>query len=193
MDRIRTGVVLVGYLLWGVFSAFNAAWYVPKPPSIKAAAPTEVQIKEQLNREQQARRIASKVARETSAARMVYRAVGCRLAERDGLSALTGRAAYEYGVSARVLAAVIFVESSCNSRAVSGKDSVGLAQINYHVWKQHTREEYLNPEINIRMGAQILSRYIRKYGIEKGLHAYNGFGNPTSEYSDRVLSVAGIV
>lgn len=192
MNRFRTGVVLTGYLILAVIVGLGTTWSVPAPPKINVVVPTEAQIKEQVKNEQEARRSAHRVARETSAARVVYRANGCRLAERDGLSVLTGRAAYEYGISARVLAAVIYVESSCNSRAISGRDSVGLAQINYRVWKQHTREEYLNPEINVRTGAQILSQYIHRYGVEKGLHAYNGFGNPTNEYASKVLLAAGM-
>ena len=190
MDRFRTGVVLAGYLIWATIVALGTAWSVPAPPSIKVVAPTEVQIKEQFKHEQEARRIARRVAWETSAARAVYRANGCRLAERDGLSVLTGRAAYEYGVSARVLAAVIYVESSCNPRAVSGKDSIGLMQVNPRVWGH--RDQLSDPAFNVDLGTKILASYIRRYGVIEGLHHYNGLGNPTNEYADKVLSKAGM-
>lgn len=190
MDRFRTGVVIVGYLLWAAIAALGTAWSVPAPPSIKVVAPTEAQIKEQFKHEQEARRIARRVAWETSAARAVYRANGCRLAERDGLSVLTGRAAYEYGVSARVLAAVIFVESSCSPRAVSGRDSIGLMQVNPRIWGH--RDQLTDPTFNINLGAKILAGYIRHYGRVEGLHHYNGLGDPSDSYARKVFAAGAI-
>lgn len=191
MDRFRTGVVVAGYLLWAIIASLGTAWSVPAPPKIKVVAPTEVQIKEQFKREQEARRIESRVARETLAARAVYRSVGCRLADKDGwLSALTGRTAYEYGVSARLLAAIIFVESSCNPRAVSGKNSIGLMQVNPRVWGH--RDQLTDPDFNIHLGAKILASYIRHHGLVEGLHHYNGLGDPTDTYARRVLAAGAI-
>lgn len=40
-------------------------------------------------------------------------------------------------------------------------------------------------------GSKILAGYVRRYGLREGLHAYNGFGDPTSAYPDKVLLVAG--
>jgi hypothetical protein len=42
------------------------------------------------------------------------------------------------------------------------------------------------------VGASILASYVHRYGLKEGLHRYNGLGNPSSEYSDKVLIVAGI-
>lgn len=190
MDRFRTGVVLAGYLILYAIAGLSSVKPAPAPPSIKIVALTEAQIKEQLKHEQDAKRIARRIAREVSAARSIYRANGCRLAERNGLSVLTGRAAYEYGVPGRVLAAVIFVESSCNPRAVSGRESVGLMQVNYRVWGH--RNQLTDPEFNIRLGAKILASYIRRYGLIEGLHGYNGFGDPSDDYARKVLAAGAI-
>jgi hypothetical protein len=43
----------------------------------------------------------------------------------------------------------------------------------------------------VRAGSKILAGYVRRYGLREGLHAYNGFRDPTSAYSDKVLLVAG--
>jgi len=162
---------------------------VPKAPSpVQVIAPTEAQIKEQVKHEKEETRRAKAIARATAAARAVYRQNGCDPVYSD----LTGRTAYELGLSSRLLAAVVFTESSCRASAVSGRDSIGLLQINYRVWKQHTKQEYLNPDINMKMGAWILYKYIQRHGLEKGLHAYNGFGNPTNEYAAKVLLAAGM-
>lgn len=190
MDRFRIGVAGYLLILWATVVALGAPYNVPAPPPIKVVAPTEVQIKEQFKREQEARRIARRVAWETSAARAVYRANGCRLAERDGLSVLTGRAAYEYGVSARLLAAVIFVESSCNPRAVSGKDSIGLMQVNPRVWGH--RDQLSDPAFNVDLGTKILASYIHHHGLVEGLHHYNGLGDPSDSYARKVLEAGKI-
>jgi|SRR5579859_2115395 len=190
MDRIRTGVVIAGYFLWAVIAAFSTVYSVSAPPSIKAVAPTETQIKEQMIRERHDRETARRVERSVIAARAVYRSVGCRMAERDGLSVLTGRAAYEYGIPARLLAAIVYVESSCNPRAISGKDSIGLTQVNPRVWGH--RDQLTDPEFNIHLGAKILAGYIRHYGLVEGLHHYNGLGDPSDTYARRVLAAGAI-
>src|ERR1700752_187316 len=190
MDRIRTGVVIAGYFLWAVIAAFGTAYSVPPPPSIKVVAPTEVQVKEQMIRERHEKEIARRVEKAVVAARVVFRSVGCKHAERDGLSVLTGRTAYEYGLSARLLAAVIYVESSCNPRAVSGKDSIGLMQVNPRVWGH--RDQLTDPPFNINLSTKILAGYIRHHGLVEGLHHYNGLGDPSDSYARRVLEAGKI-
>src|SRR5258706_5808411 len=110
-----------------VYAAFFAiALHVPTPRPITVVPYTEAQITEQLKNERTEADRNKAISRAISAARAVYRANGCR----DTYSDLTGRTAYERGVSARLLAAVVFVESSCNPRAVSGSNSIGLLQVN---------------------------------------------------------------
>ena len=154
----------------------------PKPIQIKA--PTEQSIREELKREQRLRQYKSA----SIAASKVYRKNGCKA----GLADITGQIAVEEGISARVLAALVFVESSCNPNAISHRDGIGLTQVNSKVW-HYSQEELKNPNRNLEIGASILASYVRRYGLKEGLHAYNGFGNHTDEYSTKVLTAAGIL
>ena len=81
------------------------------PESIKVVAPTEQTLKEEMRHE----RLDRQYEHAATTARMVYRRVGCR----PTFAVETGRAAVDYGIPARILAALVFVESSCNPNAVS--------------------------------------------------------------------------
>ena len=156
----------------------------PVPPSPLSFAPLSMeQIQKGVAYDQKEK----EYTRAAIAARLVYRHNGCKATYAEA----TGRAAVDVGVSARLLAALVFVESSCNPKAVSGRASVGLCQINPLVWG-HSRAELTNPERNLRIGAGILASYVHRYGTVEGLHRYNGLGNPTLEYPERVLAVAGM-
>ena len=61
-------------------------------------------------------------------------------------------------LSPRIVAATIVVESSCQSSVVSKDGAVGLMQVDRHTWKQYTREELMQPDRNIEIGAHILGR-----------------------------------
>src|SRR5208337_3278552 len=102
----------------------------PKPISVRFLAKKD--IREGFKRDQKQKQI----RRNVKIAEGVYRRLGCRPTYAEA----TGRIAVEYGVSARLLAAVVFVESSCNPNAVSDRYSVGLTQVNpkYH---RYTRAE----------------------------------------------------
>lgn len=173
---LTAAFVMLG-LQYGVLDAPDA------PESIHVTAPTEQTIREDLRNEQLQRQYKNA----SLAASKVYKRSGCK----SNLADATGRIAVEAGVSARVLAALVFVESSCNPNAVSRRDGVGLTQVNTRVW-HYTQVELKNPERNLRIGASILASYVHRYGLKEGLHHYNGLGNATSEYSDKVLTVAGI-
>lgn len=153
----------------------------PKPIYVQTL--TEHNIKESLKNEQRQKEF----ARAAAIAQRVYHKNGCR----GTFSQVTGQVAIETGVSPRILAALVYVESSCDPNAVSGKRSVGLTQINPMVW-HYSRTELRDPERNLRIGATILSTYVRKFGLVGGLHHYNGLGNPTNEYADKVLTAAGL-
>jgi len=157
---------------------------IPAVPPVRVVAPTERSIREDIRHEQRFRQYKSA----SLAASKVYRKNGCK----SGLADLTGRVAVEEGVSARVLAALVFVESSCNPNAVSRRDGIGLTQVNSRVWRYSTAE-LKNPNRNLEIGAKILASYVRRHGLKEGLHAYNGFGNHTDEYSTKVLMAAGIL
>src|SRR6266704_1876874 len=153
----------------------------PKP--IKIQLPTEQSIRKEMKHEQ----LEKQYLRAAATARAIYHRNGCR----STFAIETGRAAIDYGVPPRILAALVFVESSCNSSATSRDGSIGLTQPNTRVWK-FTKAQLLNPEFNLRAGASILASNVRRYGLKQGLHAYNGFGNKTDDYSTKVLTAAGI-
>jgi soluble lytic murein transglycosylase-like protein len=117
----------------------------------------------------------------------VFRHNGCGTKFAD----LVARVAVEEGLNPRVLAGLIFVESSCNPAAVSECGAIGLTQVEPKVWHQ-SRHSLFDPEHNVRTGAHILATMIHQHGLVSGLHHYNGLGNPTQEYAMRVLHAAGI-
>jgi soluble lytic murein transglycosylase-like protein len=193
--RLKDAAALV---LLGMFLFLG--WYQSSPPSaIRTMKLTEQSIREEFQSEQRAaaeRRATEKrrlaVERLTATAGRIYRAYRCD----SDIARITGEIAYDTGVSPRLIAAVVVVESGCNARAVSGRSSVGLMQINPRVWK-YTRAQLLDPEFNMRLGVKILKDYVRKFGVVEGLHHYNGLGtcriclNGPTEYAFRVLEVEG--
>lgn len=181
--------VLISYaatVVLGLALTFAAAYSIPPPTAVSVSAPTEKGIKDGYKQDVKQKRIERAIQRSIATARAVYRYNGCR----DIYSDITGRTAYEYGLSPRLLAAVVFVESGCRANAVSGRNSVGLMQINPRVWGH--RDALYNPMQNLRLGASILSTYIKSYGLVEGLHRYNGLGNRTNSYAEKVLAVAQI-
>jgi hypothetical protein len=166
--------VLIGFANYGPTET-------PRPISVRT--PTEHSIQEEMKNEQREK----EYARATIVAQRVYHRNGCQ----GTFSQATGQVAVETGISPRVLAALVYVESSCNPNAVSGKRSVGLTQINPLVWN-YSRDELRDPERNLRIGATILSAYVRRFGLVGGLHHYNGLGNISNSYADKVLTAAGL-
>jgi len=126
------------------------------------------------------------LAQETVVARRVFKRNHCR----PDYAELVARYALENGLSTRVLAGLIFVESSCRPGAVSKSHCYGLTQVSPRTWKYPVRD-LLNPELNVQIGAKILAGYVHRYGLREGLHAYNGFGDPTDGYARKVLTAAG--
>lgn len=170
---------MFGWYLGGILQIV----FIPLPPPIKVIAPTEQSIKEDIRRE----RLEKQYHKAAIAARAVYRRVGCRQTFSDS----TGRVAVDFGISPRILAALVFIESSCNPSAGYRQASVGLTAVNTTVWK-YSKQELLNPNRNLEIGASILAPYIHKYGLIEGLHHYNGMKDPTDSYSTKVLTAAGI-
>jgi soluble lytic murein transglycosylase-like protein len=185
--KFRDAVLIGSYALWLTVCFLGYLFGNPPKPAVREfVAPTEAQIKDQVKHEREATRRTKAINRAVAAARAVYRANGCG----DRYSALTGRTAYEYGLSARLLAAVVFVESSCRAEARSGRDSIGLMQVNPRVWGH--RAELKDPVSNMRIGCAILKAYIGRFGLVEGLHHYNGIGNSNNDYAERVLAAGGI-
>lgn len=169
--------MILGLFPFGLRSPGTA----PKPLCVQAYSPED--IRAEFAREQKQK----EYDRMEHIARKLFRSYGCR----GDLAPATARSAVDFRLDIRVLTAVIFVESSCRANAVSSKDAVGPTQVNWRVWRQYSRQQLLDPETNVRAGSKILAGYVRRYGIREGLHAYNGFGDPTSAYADKVLLVAG--
>jgi soluble lytic murein transglycosylase-like protein len=119
------------------------------------------------------------------AARQVLVANGCS----SKYAAITGRAAVDSQLPARMVAALVFVESSCRANAVSKEGAVGLTQVNPRVWR-YSRRALQDPYMNLQIGTRILAGYIRVHGLREGLHRYNGLGDPSEDYSERVLQAA---
>ena len=74
---------------------------------------------------------------------------------------------------------------------MSEKGAVGLVQINPRVWR-YSRRALQDPFTNLQIGTRILAAYIRAHGLKlkEGLHRYNGLGDPSEDYSERVLQAA---
>lgn len=133
-----------------------------------------------------ARQLAYEAA--TATAAHVLKANGCS----DRYAPIIARAAIDHGLEPRIVAGLIYVESSCKADSVSPKNAVGLMQINLTVWRV-PRRRALDPEYNVNKGAEILAIYIHSHGLRDGLHRFNGLGDPSAIYSNRVIEAANAV
>jgi len=88
---------------------------------------------------------------------------------------------------------IIEVESSFMFNAKSDKNSYGLMQVNYTVWKHKTKElgDLYDPATNIKIGTDILQQYVRDNNgdIKKALDSY--LGTQSEDYEGKVLKVMG--
>ena len=105
------------------------------------------------------------------------------------------RAGEEFSVDPLLILAVIAVESSFNPVAESVLGAKGLMQVmaKFHMKKialHGDRDVLLEPEANIRVGAQILREYLRRFGeTETALQMYAGsFDDANSQYAGKVLA-----
>jgi len=93
-------------------------------------------------------------------------------------------------VSPNILAALIVVESSADSEAVSSKGAMGLTQVMPGIW-QYDPHTLRNPYKNIEAGSSILRYYIKRYGLTGGLSAYNcGKKSGSPHYARKVIRIA---
>lgn len=150
----------------------------PTPGPIVVHAISSAQIETSVRQEEKL----AAYARATRIARRTLRVNGCS----GRYSDYVGRAAVDNGIPPQILAAVVVVESSCRADAVSSEGAIGLVQVSPRTW--HFSHRVLrDPYMNLQIGARILRRYVRAYGLRGGLHAYNGWGDPTDSYATRVL------
>jgi hypothetical protein len=105
------------------------------------------------------------------------------------------RAAELTNLDPLLILAVVAVESGFNPIAESSYGAKGLMQVvpRYHLERlafHGGAETVLDPQTNIRVGAEILSDYIRSTGsLEAGLQMYAGAaGDPGSQYTQKVLA-----
>lgn len=93
----------------------------------------------------------------------------------------------EYKIDKELIYAMIKAESNFKADAISNKNALGLMQIlestaeevAKSIKKEITKEEILNPEINICLGTKYIASLFEKYGnLELAIVAYNaGIGN----------------
>ena len=93
----------------------------------------------------------------------------------------------EYGVDECLIYALIKAESNFDAEAVSNKNAQGLMQLMFATAEEVsnkngielTKENILNPDININIGTKYISTLLEKYEcVELAIAAYNaGIGN----------------
>jgi len=97
-------------------------------------------------------------------------------------------------VSPLILAGTIVAESSCRASAISKDGAVGLMQVDRHTWMQYSRDELMQPDRNIQIGAHILAASIERTGsTREGLKRYFGVtpgSTASDEYADKILAMA---
>lgn len=99
--------------------------------------------------------------------------------------------AESYGISPKLIKAIIEVESGGDANAVGDNgNSLGLMQIQprYHAQRLKEGESLLEPKVNVRVGCEILSEIMDKYGtLDEALTVYNA-GHDTGDrsYANRV-------
>ena len=112
---------------------------------------------------------------------------------------LVSRTAARHGVDARVVDAVIQVESAYHSRAVSPRGARGLMQLMPATGRQYGALDLFDPKINLDAGVQHLKKLLSRYDLPLALAAYNAgeaavdrFGGippfrETQDYVSRIL------
>jgi hypothetical protein len=86
---------------------------------------------------------------------------------------LVTQTAARHGVDARVVNALIQVESAYHSRAVSPKGARGLMQLMPATGRQYGALDLFDPKVNLEAGIQHLKRLLARYDLPIALAAYN--------------------
>ena len=119
------------------------------------------------------------------------------------LKTLARKYAKENGIPEEIVFGLIMTESSWNPDAINPLDpSFGLMQITSGVFHDYgyplaSREEMLNPEINIIVGCAYLADLISRNGLYTGIQMYNigeaGYikhGHRAPAYLDKIINYA---
>lgn len=102
--------------------------------------------------------------------------------------------AREHGLDPLLIVAVIGIESGFNPLAQSTMGALGLMQVmpRYHrdkVPQGAGNSPFLDPVINVQVGAQVLQEAIRRHGsLVAGLQQYGGSSLSEDAYADKVLA-----
>jgi soluble lytic murein transglycosylase-like protein len=109
--------------------------------------------------------------------------------------------ASRHGIDARVVSAVIEVESAYHSRAVSPKGARGLMQLMPATGRQYGALDLFDPKVNVEAGVRHLKKLLSRYELPLALAAYNAgeaavnrFGGippfrETQNYVTRILRI----
>ncbi len=109
--------------------------------------------------------------------------------------------AARHGVDARVVSALIEVESAYHSRAVSPKGARGLMQVMPATGRRYGALDLFDPKVNVEAGVQHLKNLLSRYDLPLALAAYNAgeaavnrFGGippfrETQNYVTRILRI----
>jgi hypothetical protein len=107
----------------------------------------------------------------------------------------------KHGISPKLLASVMIVESRGNPFAISGQDAVGVMQVHLPTWGDTADRENINLlkiEDNVDFGARILKDYVDRFGVEGGIRRYNGYipgeqawEESSQRYLDKIQQVYG--
>ena len=115
---------------------------------------------------------------------------------------LIDRVAAEQGVDAKLVRAVIQVESAYRERARSPKGAMGLMQLMTDTARQYQVTDPYDPKANIEAGSKHLKSLLERFPLALALAAYNAGeaavarfrGMPpyaeTRDYVSRILTLA---
>ena len=103
---------------------------------------------------------------------------------------------HEVNLDPLLILAVMAVESRFNPIAESNAGAQGLMQVipKYHADKlpeSQTDASFLNPSVNVLVGAKVLKDYIGRSGgdLQSGLQMYNGSPwDSTAQYASKVIA-----
>lgn len=116
---------------------------------------------------------------------------------RDLVTATAAR----HGVDARIVSALIQVESAYHSRAISPKGARGLMQLMPATGRKYGALDLFDPKVNVEAGVRHLKRLLSRYDLPLALAAYNAgeaavdrFGGippfrETQSYVSRILRI----
>ncbi|WP_332670301.1 transglycosylase SLT domain-containing protein [Aromatoleum sp.] len=100
------------------------------------------------------------------------------------------------GIDPLLIVAMMAIESSFNPVAVSSMGAQGLMQVipRYHMDKigdVRGRNPLFDPQINVRVGTQVLAEGLRRFGsLQAALQYYGGArSDPQARYANKVLAM----